>query len=181
MRYKTNMFELGAPQNRVSSVGSALALDAEVMPVVLFTSRDGSASELWVEESIGTRREWKLPDDIYKPDSVSRRPLQWESALHCYFVPFKHPVPWDKDNPAAGAIIGFICSSGDLYDPNVKDRAMGKSVERTVAVESSKGKKTWEVLVYTDGSMSCNCPAWKYQKGITHGCKHTKKVQEAAE
>lgn len=76
------------------------------------------------------------------------------------------------------SLVGFIVCKSDLYDPKSKARAMGKRVDHKVLVESSTGKKAWEVLIYDDKSMSCSCPAWRFSKANPRTCKHIKKVEK---
>jgi hypothetical protein len=43
------------------------------------------------------------------------------------------------------------------------------------AESSSNGVTTYEVLVRTDGSMSCDCPGWVYcRRGQPRSCKHVR-------
>lgn len=43
------------------------------------------------------------------------------------------------------------------------------------AEPSSHGTTTYEILLHADGSLSCNCPGWVFQRpGKPRGCKHTK-------
>lgn len=56
------------------------------------------------------------------------------------------------------------------------------------AEPSSKGTHTYELILYEDGTMSCNCPGWFLKAGkkkdgdnSNRSCKHTKKhLAEAA-
>jgi hypothetical protein len=80
------------------------------------------------------------------------------------------------------SLVGFLVDEINLYNPTSKRRAIGKKVDHKVMVESTSSSKRstnvrqWEVLVYTDGSMSCNCPAWRFNKSTPRVCKHTQKV-----
>lgn len=43
------------------------------------------------------------------------------------------------------------------------------------AFASSHGATTYETLLYPDGTLSCDCPGWVFQKaGRPRGCRHTK-------
>jgi hypothetical protein len=37
-------------------------------------------------------------------------------------------------------------------------------------------KTLYETLVYTDGSMSCDCKGWTMKRGDTRHCKHTRMI-----
>ncbi len=44
--------------------------------------------------------------------------------------------------------------------------------------ESSPGK-TYQTLLYTDGSTSCECPGWKFKRKLAGGgrtCKHVRDI-----
>ena len=74
-------------------------------------------------------------------------------------------------------IIGFVMSLGAIYYIHNKLVVRGKApaVKKTINVESSSKKgQYWEVLVYEDDTLSCNCPAWRY-KG--RDCKHVRQVE----
>lgn len=52
-----------------------------------------------------------------------------------------------------------------------------KIVIRTFASPSSHGAVTYETLLWSDGSTTCDCPGWVYQRaGKPRGCKHTRMV-----
>ena len=67
-------------------------------------------------------------------------------------------------------VYGFICAEHDIVPKKIY--AMGKNVERTFAMESSNGKKSYEILLYENGTLSCNCPGWRFRKE----CRHTKEI-----
>lgn len=46
------------------------------------------------------------------------------------------------------------------------------------AFPSSQGTTSYEVVLWNDGSVSCNCPGWIYNKARI--CKHTKIVADEA-
>jgi hypothetical protein len=46
------------------------------------------------------------------------------------------------------------------------------------ATPSTHGAAVYETLLYADGQLSCNCPAWVYvRKGRPRGCRHTRAAQ----
>jgi len=46
--------------------------------------------------------------------------------------------------------------------------------------ESSTANRNWTIAKYDDGSFSCSCPAWIFQKGgIRNNCKHIKAFIES--
>lgn len=121
-----------------------------------------------------------------------------DDGYYYFFVEFSSPFSEDVSSPIVSLwspkvgrwtsfsleqgkylCVGFLVREIEIFDvtPREGQYVMGKIVERPVHVQSkSNPNKSYEVLVYTDGTMSCNCPAWKFKGGITHGCKHTKSV-----
>jgi hypothetical protein len=60
--------------------------------------------------------------------------------------------------------------------------ATGRPLEPAVvaawATPSRHGAAVYETLLYADGHLSCNCPAWVYaRKGRPRGCRHTRAVE----
>lgn len=51
---------------------------------------------------------------------------------------------------------------------------MNKTIAKAWTFESSSSSKTYETLLYTDGTTSCNCPGWTRRAQRT--CKHTRAV-----
>ena len=46
--------------------------------------------------------------------------------------------------------------------------------------ESDTANRVWTIAKYDDGSYSCSCPAWIFQKGgIRNDCKHIKAFLES--
>ena len=46
--------------------------------------------------------------------------------------------------------------------------------------ESDTANRVWTIAKYDDGSYSCSCPAWIFQKGgIRKDCKHIKAFLES--
>ena len=46
--------------------------------------------------------------------------------------------------------------------------------------ESSTANRNWTIAKYDDGTFSCSCPAWIFQKGgIRKDCKHIKAFIES--
>ena len=43
--------------------------------------------------------------------------------------------------------------------------------------ESSSSSKIYKVIMYDDGSFSCNCPSWIFKRGEVRGCKHIEEVK----
>lgn len=69
---------------------------------------------------------------------------------------------------------GFFVRAGSLQAPEPKYARMGKKVRKQYYVESARTPgKRYEVISYADGSLSCNCPQWKFRG---HNCKHVKEV-----
>ena len=52
-----------------------------------------------------------------------------------------------------------------------------KQIHTTFFFEGS-AKEPYQTIVYTDGSLSCNCPGWtrRVQPDGTRSCKHTRTV-----
>jgi hypothetical protein len=47
------------------------------------------------------------------------------------------------------------------------------------ATPSTHGAALYETLLYADGRLSCNCPAWVYaRKGRPRGCRHTRTAED---
>jgi hypothetical protein len=47
---------------------------------------------------------------------------------------------------------------------------------------SSQGTTTYETVLYDDGTLSCDCPGWKFSRnGKPRACKHTKRYQSESE
>jgi hypothetical protein len=80
-------------------------------------------------------------------------------------------------------VLGFFLPKDGLYEADRRHNHIarsGKRIERTVEVASASSKKgkKWEVLVYSDGTKSCNCPSWIFHNTENGGnCKHTLKVK----
>jgi len=46
--------------------------------------------------------------------------------------------------------------------------------------ESTTANRNWTIAKYDDGTFSCSCPAWIFQKGgIRNDCKHIKAFIES--
>jgi hypothetical protein len=46
------------------------------------------------------------------------------------------------------------------------------------ATPSTHGAAVYETLLYADGQLSCNCPAWVYvRKGRPRGCRHIRAAE----
>jgi hypothetical protein len=46
------------------------------------------------------------------------------------------------------------------------------------ATPSTHGAAIYETLLYADGQLSCNCPAWVYvRKGRPRGCRHIRAAE----
>ena len=102
--------------------------------------------------------------------------LAWSDG-DVVFVPFIDVIP-HEDDPSL-TIMGFFVPLVCLYIPESrkgKAARTGKQIEREVKLAKSTGKGEWTVLVYKDGTASCNCPSWIYHHDENGGCKHTKKV-----
>ena len=54
----------------------------------------------------------------------------------------------------------------------------GREVKAAWATPSTHGAAVYETLLYADGQLSCNCPAWVYvRKGRPRGCRHTRAAE----
>jgi hypothetical protein len=54
----------------------------------------------------------------------------------------------------------------------------GPEVVAAWATPSTHGAVVYETLLYADGRLSCNCPAWVYvRKGRPRGCRHTRAAE----
>jgi hypothetical protein len=53
-----------------------------------------------------------------------------------------------------------------------------KAIAKVWTMPSSSNFCTYETLLYSDGSTSCNCPGWVRRVTVTGGrsCKHTRMV-----
>jgi hypothetical protein len=49
------------------------------------------------------------------------------------------------------------------------------------ATPSSHGTTTYETLVFRNGEMSCNCPAWVFKRGDERRCKHITLYEDEAQ
>lgn len=62
------------------------------------------------------------------------------------------------------------------------DNAQGtQGTQRAIAAwsfPSSGGSTVYEVLLYDDGVLSCNCPGWVYCRKGERGCKHTRSIED---
>lgn len=57
-------------------------------------------------------------------------------------------------------------------------RAPEPAVVAAWSTRSRHGAAVYETLLYADGRLSCNCPAWVYaRKGRPRGCRHTHAVE----
>lgn len=117
-----------------------------------------------------TKREWKfLANQVFQcPPMINKQKL---GPAPKAFIKFQDVVV-EPDKHVS--YVGFLVNFTDIYTVHHKSHAMHKNVERIVMVESSKKNVKWEVIIYKDGSTSCNCPAWRYQG--QKGCKHITKV-----
>jgi hypothetical protein len=52
---------------------------------------------------------------------------------------------------------------------------MNKTIVSRFKVMGSS--KDWEVCLYDDGTLSCNCAAWIFHKGERVNCKHCDEIQ----
>ena len=53
---------------------------------------------------------------------------------------------------------------------------MASAVHFAWATPSSQGTTTYESVLYTDGSTSCSCPGWTFQRrGKPRTCRHVSK------
>lgn len=49
------------------------------------------------------------------------------------------------------------------------------------AFASTHGTTTYETLLYSDGTLSCNCPGWVFRKADQpRGCRHTREAEPFA-
>lgn len=54
---------------------------------------------------------------------------------------------------------------------------MNKAIERKVKVWGDSGKE-YQITEYSDGSFSCNCPAWIFHRGQRVDCKHIRDLKD---
>jgi len=58
---------------------------------------------------------------------------------------------------------------------------MSKEIATAFWFASESSDKTYQALLYTDRSTSCECPAWKFRKKTTAAgertCRHTRDIQ----
>lgn len=45
---------------------------------------------------------------------------------------------------------------------------------------SSKGTTTYEVVLWQNGELTCNCPGWIIPKNGVRSCKHTRELNDTA-
>ena len=60
---------------------------------------------------------------------------------------------------------------------------VSKAASKRTAVASSDGKRVYTVELFVDGSASCTCMAYRYQKGprANATCKHIRNAGHAVE
>jgi hypothetical protein len=57
-------------------------------------------------------------------------------------------------------------------------RPAAPAVVAAWATPSRHGAAVYETLLYANGQLSCDCPAWVYvKKGRPRGCRHTRAVE----
>lgn len=49
------------------------------------------------------------------------------------------------------------------------------------ATPSSHGTTTYETLLFRDGTLSCNCPAWVFKRGEERRCRHITLYEDEAQ
>ncbi len=49
------------------------------------------------------------------------------------------------------------------------------------ATPSSHGTTTYETLLFRDGTLSCNCPAWVFKRGSERRCRHITLYEDEAQ
>lgn len=57
----------------------------------------------------------------------------------------------------------------------------GSEVLYAWATPSSHGTTTYETLVFRNGEMSCNCPAWVFKRGDERRCRHITLYEDEAQ
>jgi len=179
-----------------------LAIDAPVIPIAVSPSSDGVALVANAFEYV--RKDFQMPEYLYRfqtdqnqvfkliENHIYNHAADWTTEflntwydfyvttrIQMYaYVPIKHKRLETHDL----IITGFICRLVDLVDGKRTEYVKSKKVWSITAVESSKKNKSWEVIIYDDGTLSCNCPAWKYRGGVNNphdGCKHVVKIMES--
>jgi hypothetical protein len=54
----------------------------------------------------------------------------------------------------------------------------GRAVLAAWATPSRHGAAIYETLLYADGQLSCDCPAWIFvRRGRPRGCRHTRALE----
>jgi len=163
----------------------SITIGSIVWPVLVCPDVYGT---LVVVENIGDRHE--TTDKVWHLDSTD---LVYDYGEY-RFIRFKTPnmsksytragvyhLPSKRVNDEfAGILIaGFFVHKEKFYNTGSRTNGLsksGKQIAQTVEVASSRGKK-WEVMIYTDGTASCNCPSWIYQAHpLGKECKHTTNV-----
>ena len=145
----------------------AIALKTAIWPV-LKKEHTNQRYSLMMDRLRTVNREWK-----FYGKTISQCPPGAAATVitGIWFVQFPEPD---------GECIGFLCPSSSVYqaDEHKDDvrHAQPSSVDHSVMVQGSQGK-TWTVLFWEDGRVTCNCPSWIYQGGLYKGCKHTKLAQ----
>jgi len=147
----------------------SISINSIVWPVLVYLE----AGQYRVAEKIGsicktTTKLWHFStdDEIYDYGEYRFVRFQIPSKVSGYFA--------DTG--------GFFVQTSDIYKTSLRLRGIarsGKQITQTVEVASSSSKsgKKWEVMIYTDGTASCNCPSWIYQMHpLGKECKHTRKV-----
>lgn len=101
----------------------------------------------------------------------------WDGGEACYYE-LPEWIAETEDNDLDNLYTaGFIVASNDLYSPDGVKYVRGKPrVKKQVQFKSSSSDSIYEVVIYEDDTMSCNCPGWTRRS--IRSCKHTKQVEK---
>lgn len=161
--------------------GWDLILHKKVWPVYTRTSE--SFANLWVAAQLETvNKSWKLqPGHVYDvtqyfTDWMGTTGAKQFSYSHVAYLFVALPAQDPENSVVKDAPIGFIIGPDALLKPESKHVRQGKTVQKQYFIESAtKRGTTYEVIRYDDDSLSCNCPAWKFQG---RNCKHVKEISK---
>lgn len=52
-----------------------------------------------------------------------------------------------------------------------------RTIKKLFVFESTSGSGTYQTLLYSDGTTSCDCRGWTFARGGIRSCKHTRSVE----
>lgn len=151
----------------------AVELNTEVWPLVLDCEKHVGYQHAPVAEHPSDVRKKTKHEWFFSGQTAQR-------IDDVVYVPLPDALPYDENDKMSPIIIvGFFVPLPYIYVAGKREGEAargGKTIVSEVKFAKSKGGGSWTVLVYDDGSKSCNCPSWIFHHAETGGCKHTEKV-----